>query len=267
MLSGVARAGSTEDGVDPSTLVFSRPGQEWRPNTSRAQGFKVVHHAPAPLRSGFGEVHPAQIYDSGLAGRAPSSAEALVIGGNGLRAIGAIEALEADLGRPVLTAKPGGIVECAPPRGRARARRSLRAPVRRRLSGRRHEKGNLMGGQIARRRCSRDRSSHCSAVRKLALGAWEHRGSFGRRRSQPILLSRTHRSTLQHAHLSARTVEAFIGRMKGLAEQKPWSFHETLLGSEVRVFGNVAVAVAACEMTENGDKANLGGRDVAARQG
>ena len=34
----------------------------------------------------------------------PESAEAVFIGGNGFRAVGAIEALEEDLGRPVLTA-------------------------------------------------------------------------------------------------------------------------------------------------------------------
>ncbi len=34
----------------------------------------------------------------------PSSAEAVFIGGNGFRAIGAIELLEEDLDRPVLTA-------------------------------------------------------------------------------------------------------------------------------------------------------------------
>ncbi len=55
-----------------------------------------------------------------------------------------------------------------------------------------------------------------------------------------------------------QTLEAFIGRMKGLAGIKLRSFHETLLGSEVRVFGNVAVAVAACEMTENDTEANWG---------
>ncbi len=69
----------------------------------QSQQFEVVHHAPAPLRSDFGEVHPAQIYDWARR-NVPSSAEAVVIGGNGLRAIGAIEALEADLGRPVLSA-------------------------------------------------------------------------------------------------------------------------------------------------------------------
>jgi maleate isomerase len=34
----------------------------------------------------------------------PPTAEAVFIGGNGLRAVGAIEAIEARLGRPVITA-------------------------------------------------------------------------------------------------------------------------------------------------------------------
>ena len=69
----------------------------------RAEGFDVVHHGPAPLRGDFGEVHPAQIYEW-VRRVVPASAEAVFIGGNGLRAVGAIRALEEDLGRPVLSA-------------------------------------------------------------------------------------------------------------------------------------------------------------------
>jgi hypothetical protein len=39
--------------------------------------------------------------------------------------------------------------------------------------------------------------------------------------------------------------------MKGLATTKLRSFKEAPLGREIRVFGNVAIAVAACQMTEN----------------
>ncbi len=55
-----------------------------------------------------------------------------------------------------------------------------------------------------------------------------------------------------------QTVEAFVERMKGLAGTKLRSFHEVVLGTEVRVFGNVAVALAACEMTENDEQVNRG---------
>ena len=49
-----------------------------------------------------------------------------------------------------------------------------------------------------------------------------------------------------------QTVEAFIERMKGLEGTKLHSFTEAVLGTEIHMFGNVAVALAACEMTENG---------------
>jgi hypothetical protein len=55
-----------------------------------------------------------------------------------------------------------------------------------------------------------------------------------------------------------RTVEDFIARMKSLSESKLRSFREAVLGTEVHVFGNVAVAVAACEMTENDVGMNRG---------
>jgi len=55
-----------------------------------------------------------------------------------------------------------------------------------------------------------------------------------------------------------QSVEAFVERMKGLAGTKLRSFHETVLGTEVRVFGNVAVALAACEMTENDGQVSRG---------
>jgi hypothetical protein len=51
---------------------------------------------------------------------------------------------------------------------------------------------------------------------------------------------------------SALSVSAFVARMQGLAGGALASFEETALGCDIRVFGNVAVAVAACEMVENG---------------
>lgn len=59
-----------------------------------------------------------------------------------------------------------------------------------------------------------------------------------------------------------QTISQFIDRMSGLrAEGKLVSFEETPLGCTVRVFGNVAVAFAACEMLENGSTVT---RDVSA---
>ena len=39
--------------------------------------------------------------------------------------------------------------------------------------------------------------------------------------------------------------------MKGLALTKLRSFKEVPLGHDIRLFGNVAVAIAACQITEN----------------
>jgi hypothetical protein len=59
-----------------------------------------------------------------------------------------------------------------------------------------------------------------------------------------------------------QTIDQFIDRMKRLrAEGKLVSFQETPLGCTVRVFGNVAVAFAACEMLENSSTVT---RDVSA---
>ena len=40
-------------------------------------------------------------------------------------------------------------------------------------------------------------------------------------------------------------------RMKGLAGTKLRTFHESLGGVRIHVFGNIAVAAAVCEMREN----------------
>lgn len=62
--------------------------------------------------------------------------------------------------------------------------------------------------------------------------------------------------------VTPQTVEQFIDRMKRLrAEGRLVSFEETPLGCAVNVFGNVAVAFAACEMLENGATVT---RDVSA---
>lgn len=58
-------------------------------------------------------------------------------------------------------------------------------------------------------------------------------------------------------HPSARPtapmpVDAFVARMQGLSQTTLPSFDEVLLGTEIRVFGNIAVAAAGCRTTENG---------------
>lgn len=48
-----------------------------------------------------------------------------------------------------------------------------------------------------------------------------------------------------------QSVRAFLDRMKGLAGTSLRSLQETVLGAEILVYGNVAVAVAPCELLEN----------------
>ncbi len=49
------------------------------------------------------DVHAGTLFEW-LRANVPANAEAVFVGGNGLRAIGVIEALEEDIGKPVLTA-------------------------------------------------------------------------------------------------------------------------------------------------------------------
>lgn len=68
-----------------------------------SQGLDVVHASSADLPGGQLDVHPGELYRWARS-VVPSSAEAVFFGGNGLRAVGVIDALECDLQRPVLTA-------------------------------------------------------------------------------------------------------------------------------------------------------------------
>lgn len=67
------------------------------------EGVFVAYHGPAQLRSDYGDIRPEHIFDWATR-HVPENADALVIGGGGFRAIGAIRALEEALCRPVLSA-------------------------------------------------------------------------------------------------------------------------------------------------------------------
>jgi maleate isomerase len=69
-------------------------------------GFAVVHSAPCGLPSDQAAITPAALY-AWVCEHAPAEAQAIVIGGNGFRAVGAIAALEEHLRRPVVTANQG----------------------------------------------------------------------------------------------------------------------------------------------------------------
>jgi maleate isomerase len=66
-------------------------------------GFEVVYSAPCGLASEQTRITPADLH-AWVSEHVPSDADAIVIGGNGFRAVGAIAALEEDLGRPMVTA-------------------------------------------------------------------------------------------------------------------------------------------------------------------
>ncbi|WP_035303016.1 maleate cis-trans isomerase family protein [Actinokineospora inagensis] len=67
-----------------------------------ALGVDVVHHAPCGLPSGQPHINPPALYD--WVRRIAGNATGVFVGGNGLRAVGVIDALEELLDIPVLTA-------------------------------------------------------------------------------------------------------------------------------------------------------------------
>ena len=56
----------------------------------------------------------------------------------------------------------------------------------------------------------------------------------------------------------SRSVAEFRHRMDGVARTTLPSFKERPLGVEIRIFGNVAIAAAGCEMIENGSTISRG---------
>ena len=67
-----------------------------------AHGFEVVSHARAPLGTGRVNIHPGPLYEW-IRANVLATADGVFIGGNGMRTIGAIQALETTLGKPVIT--------------------------------------------------------------------------------------------------------------------------------------------------------------------
>ncbi|MFC4783595.1 maleate cis-trans isomerase family protein [Nocardioides sp. MAHUQ-72] len=68
-----------------------------------SQGFEVVSHAPCSLPSDQRSIEPAALHEW-IRVHTPETAEAVFVGGNGFRSVGAIAALEESLARPVCTA-------------------------------------------------------------------------------------------------------------------------------------------------------------------
>jgi maleate isomerase len=68
-----------------------------------AVGFEVVRSGACDLPSDQAKITPDALH-AWVRENTPDEAEAVVVGGNGFRAVGAIAAIEEGLGRPVLTA-------------------------------------------------------------------------------------------------------------------------------------------------------------------
>jgi maleate isomerase len=66
-------------------------------------GFEVLYSSPCGLPSSQAKITPSDLH-AWVVEHVPTDCEAIVIGGNGFRAVGAIAALEEDLERPVVTA-------------------------------------------------------------------------------------------------------------------------------------------------------------------
>jgi len=102
-----ASAALGELGVQRVSLVHPPWWTETANDQARAYwsaaGFEVVQCVRMqPLRD-FTEVAPSEVVDF-ISARLPREAQAVFIGGNGMRAVGAIKALEARLRKPVISA-------------------------------------------------------------------------------------------------------------------------------------------------------------------
>jgi maleate isomerase len=102
-----AAAALTALGVKRLALInppwFSAELSRQGANYFHDHGLDVVHHGSAGLPSDQLAIDPAQVHEW-VCAHTPGNAEAVFIAGNGFRSIGAIQVLEQDLSRPVLTA-------------------------------------------------------------------------------------------------------------------------------------------------------------------
>jgi maleate isomerase len=87
--------------VDPPWFdaELSRLGQRYY----ESSGFEVIQSGACELPSDQAKITPADVH-RWVSEHTPRNADAIVIGGNGFRAVGVIAALEEDLDRPVVTA-------------------------------------------------------------------------------------------------------------------------------------------------------------------
>jgi len=101
----------------------------------RAQGFDVVQCTRLEPAREFREVAPAELFNF-VSSHTPRTAEAVFIGGNGMRAIGAIRALETRLGIPVLSANQVALYDALQAIGQAESVTNYGRIFKGRASGR-----------------------------------------------------------------------------------------------------------------------------------
>ncbi|MEM6744518.1 MAG: maleate cis-trans isomerase [Pseudomonadota bacterium] len=102
ILQGLKRLGAARVMlVDPPWFppALTDQGAAWLTRN----GLAVAQAAAADLPGGQGAIHPGGLY-RWIKAAAPPDVDAIVIGGNGFRAVGAVRALEADLKIPVVAA-------------------------------------------------------------------------------------------------------------------------------------------------------------------
>lgn len=87
--------------VDPPWFppALTALGAAWLTNNA----FSVVSAQSAGLPTGQGNIHPGGFY-RWIRDNTPPEADAVVVGGNGFRAVGAVKCLESDLKKPIVTA-------------------------------------------------------------------------------------------------------------------------------------------------------------------
>jgi len=87
--------------VDPPWFppALTALGQAWLARN----GLSVLSAQSVGLPTGQGNIHPGSFY-RWIRDNTPADTDAVVIGGNGLRAVGTVRCLEADLRKPVITA-------------------------------------------------------------------------------------------------------------------------------------------------------------------
>lgn len=91
----------TERGLQPAGVMRHDPGRKWR---DLPPGDLYAH--------GMGFEQDVEALHAGIRANCPAAADSVMICGTGFRCVGIIDALETDLGRPVITANQASLWHC-----------------------------------------------------------------------------------------------------------------------------------------------------------